>query len=104
MDSQVSPVATAANSTAQSSRPATVSGLYRGDMMLPQPGRFELELRIDIDPRNLVSPVMNRVSGDLFQITRTNLPGQAPQISRTYIESWIVDHPQLTAAADHIDV
>jgi hypothetical protein len=73
-------------------------------MMLPQPGRFELELRVDIDPRNLVSPVMNRISGDLYQLTRTNLPGQPPQTSRTYIESWIVDHPQLTPAADHIDV
>jgi hypothetical protein len=89
---------------AQESRPLTVSGLYQGDMMLPQPGRFELELRVDIDPRNLISPVMNRVSGDLFQVTRTNLPGQPPQISRTYIESWIVDHPLATPSTDHIDV
>jgi hypothetical protein len=104
MDSQNIPIASAPTTTAQSSGPKTVSGLYRGDMMLPQPGRFELELRVDIDPRNLVSPVMNRISGDLYQVTRTNLPGQASQTSRTYIESWIVDHPQLTPAADHIDV
>ncbi|HEV7880800.1 hypothetical protein [Bradyrhizobium sp.] len=89
---------------AQASRPLTVSGLYQGEMMLPQPGRFELELRVDIDPRNLISPVMNRVSGDLFQVTRTNLPGQPPQISRTYIESWIVDRPVVTPSTDHIDV
>jgi hypothetical protein len=105
MDSYESGKAEATSAAAaQASRPLTVSGLYQGDMMLPQPGRFELELRMDIDPRNLISPVMNRVSGDLFQVTRTNLPGQAAQISRTYIESWIVDHPVMTPSADHIDV
>jgi hypothetical protein len=105
MDSYETAKAEASSAAAaQASRPLTVSGLYQGDMMLPQPGRFELELRVDIDPRNLISPVMNRVSGDLFQVTRTNLPGQPPQISRTYIESWIVDHPVITPSTDHIDV
>jgi hypothetical protein len=85
-------------------RPQTVSGLYQGEMMLPQPGRFTLDLRVDIDQRNHNSPGMNRLSGDLYQVSRTNLPGQPAQVARTYIESWIVDRPQVTVSADHIDV
>jgi hypothetical protein len=104
MDGYGTSSAATTNVTSTASLPLTVSGLYRGDMMLPQPGRFELELRVDIDSRNLISPVMNRVSGDLYQITRTNLPGQPPQIARTYIESWIVDRPEATASIDRIDI
>lgn len=92
------------NSLAQGTRPQTISGLYQGEMILPQPGRFVLELRVDVDPRNIVSPVMNRVSGDLYQVTRTNLPGQPSQTARTYIESWIIDQPALSDAADHVDI
>ena len=47
---------------------------------------------------------MNRVSGDLYQVTRTNLPGQPSQTARTYIESWIIDQPALSDAADHVDI
>jgi hypothetical protein len=90
--------------TAESPRPTTVSGLYQGDMMLPQPGRFRLELRVDIDARSSTSPAMNRISGDLYQLSQTNLPGQPPQISRTYLESWIVDRPLVTSSPDGIDV
>ena len=39
------------NSLAQGTRPQTISGLYQGEMILPQPGRFVLELRVDVDPR-----------------------------------------------------
>lgn len=85
-------------------RPRTVSGLYRGEMTLPQPGRFVLELRVDVDSRSSVSPVMNRISGDLYQITRTVVPGMPPKVSQTYIESWIVDHPQVTWSAARADI
>lgn len=102
MDSHDTLAAKAASAAAQA--PQTVSGLYQGDMMLPQPGRFTLELRVDIDPRNMVSPVTNRISGDLYQISNTTLPGQPAQVARTYIESWIVDHPEVTISEDHVDV
>src|SRR5262245_185760 len=97
-------VAHASDITAQTARPSTVSGLYQGKMMLPQPGRFTLELRVDIDPRGLTSPAVNRISGDLYQVSETSLPGQPPQTARTYIESLIVDRPQVTTAETHIDV
>jgi hypothetical protein len=81
-----------------------LSGLYQGEMMLPQPGRFVLELRVDIDEEVVNSPVMRRVSGDLYQVTQTALPGQPPKLARTYIESWIIDEPQIERAADKVDV
>lgn len=96
--------AAAGTAVAQNTIPQTISGLYSGEMMLPQPGRFVLELRVDVDPRNMISPVMNRVSGDLYQITQTNLPGQPTQTARTYIESWIIDRPEITPAAHHVDI
>src|ERR1043166_2157861 len=102
MDSHDTLAAKAASAAAQA--PQTVSGLYQGDMMLPQPGRFTLELRVDIDPRNMVSPVTNRISGDLYQISNTTLPGQPAQGARTYIESGIGDHPEVTISEDHVDV
>ncbi|MBY0294754.1 MAG: hypothetical protein K2X71_01770 [Methylobacterium sp.] len=83
-------------------RPAAVSGLFQGEMMLPQPGRYLLELRIDVDPCVENSPVMNRISGDLYQLSRTNITGMPTRISRTYIESWIVDRPLVRQSEDRI--
>jgi hypothetical protein len=87
-----------------SNAPFTVSGLYLGQMMLPQPGRFELDIRIDIDQQDAASPVTNRISGDLYQVVQTGAPGQPPQKARTYIESWIIDQPQMVVAADKVEV
>jgi hypothetical protein len=81
-----------------------ISGRYDGEMSLPQPGRFVVDLRIDIDGAVDNSPVMNRVSGDFYQVFQTTLPGQPPRVAKTYIESWIVDHPQVTWSSDHVDV
>src|SRR5262245_31987005 len=81
-----------------------ISGRFEGDMVLPQPGRFMLDLRVDIDAAVDNSPVMNRVSADFYQVFRTTLPGQPPRVSKTYIESWIVDHPQVTRSSDHVDI
>src|SRR5262245_27342890 len=75
---------------------ATISGRYEGERTTPQPGNFLLDLRIDVDPLAQVSPAMHRVSGDLYQISRVTLPGRQPQITRTYVESWIVDSPTVT--------
>jgi hypothetical protein len=81
-----------------------VSGRYDGEMSLPQAGRFALDLRVDIDSALANSPVMNRVSGDFYQVFRTTLPGQPPLVSKTYIDSWIIDHPQVTWSSDHVDI
>ena len=81
-----------------------VSGRYEGEMTLPQPGRFLLDLRIDVDSAGDNSPSMNRISGDFYQMSRIALPGQLPRVSRTYIESWIVDRPEVEWSADHVDI
>ena len=78
-----------------------ISGRYEGEMSLPQPGRLFLDLRIDVDSVTPNSLSVNRVSGDIYQVFRSNLPGQPPRVSRTYIESWIVDHPELEWSDDH---
>jgi hypothetical protein len=47
---------------------------------------------------------MNRVSGDFYQAFQTTLPGQPPRVAKTYIESLIVDHPQVTWSTDHVGI
>ncbi len=79
----------------QCQRSGAVSGRYEGEMTMPQAGRYLLDLRIDVDPLHATSPVMNRVSGDLYQVDRIAVPGRPPRVWRTYIESWIVDLPQV---------
>src|SRR5579871_6122591 len=81
-----------------------ISGRYDGEMSQPQPGKFALDLRIDVDSAVANSPVMNRISGDIYQIFRTVLPGQPDRVARTYIESWIVDRPTVTPAGDHVEI
>jgi hypothetical protein len=77
-----------------------ISGRYDGEMSLPQPEPFVLDLRVDVDGAVDNSPVMNRVSGDFYQVFQATLPGQPARVSRTCIESWIVDHPQVTWSSD----
>jgi hypothetical protein len=45
-----------------------VSGRYDGEMTSPDAGKHALDLRVDIDMRHANSPVMNRVSGDIYQV------------------------------------
>ena len=42
--------------------------LAKGEMILPTAGRYELDLRVDIDPRGVNSPVMDRVSADIYRV------------------------------------
>ncbi len=86
----------------QCRRIGPVSGRYEGEMTVPQAGRYVLELRVDIDPRNVTSAVTNRLSGDLYQVDRIVTPGQPPRSWRTYIESWIVDRPQVDWEDCHV--
>lgn len=73
--------------------PAAISGRYQGEMTAPTGGRDELDLRIDVDLRHDSSPVLNRMSGDFYQVNRLNLPGQPPRVWKVYRESWIVNTP-----------
>lgn len=76
--------------------PFQLSGRYEGEMTAPTPARYQLVLRVDVDSRYTNSLVMQRISGDLYQVNRTDLPGQPPVVSRVYLESWIVDVPVVT--------
>jgi hypothetical protein len=72
-----------------------VSGRYYGEMTTPNAGRYALDLRVDIDPRHANSPVMDRVSGDIYQVYRFNWFGRTITW-RVYRESGIVDNPTVT--------
>src|SRR5262249_14633095 len=94
----------ASEADTQLQRPATLSGRYEGEMTLPESGRSFLELRLDIDARSDTSPVTRRVSGDLYNVSQTILPGQPPRPARTYLESWIVDYPEITSSDSQVTV
>ncbi len=53
-------------------RMGPVSGKYIGLMTAPNAGNYELDLRVDIDPRYPNSPVLDRVSGDVFRVYTFN--------------------------------
>jgi hypothetical protein len=70
-------------------------------------GSSELDLRVDIDPRYQNSPVMDRVSADVYRVFEFRvpgwppLPGRPPSLPRppirwrVYQESWIIDTPSV---------
>ena len=51
-------------------RQGAISGKYEGEITASSAGPNFLELRIDIDPRFANSPIMNRISGDFYQVQR----------------------------------
>jgi hypothetical protein len=72
-----------------------VSGRYEGGMVFPTAGSHLLDLRIDIDKRYNNSPIMNRISGDVYRIhdiVDSDINHRSSR-SRIYLESWIVDTP-----------
>ena len=71
---------------------------------MPFPGRQRLELRVDIDSASPLSPVMNRVSGDLYQQSQIAIPGQPQQAWWSFIESWIVDRPKVVLSACGVEI
>lgn len=71
-------------------RRGPVSGRYEGSG-----GTRKLTLRVDIDPRAQNSPVMDRLSADLWQTYTWQLPGRPPLRFSVYRESWIVDRPNV---------
>jgi len=87
-----------------------VSGRYEGEMTAPSAGRYVLDLRVDIDPRYANSPVMDKVSGDIFQLFRIHKPFPAPGLPgrflswRVYRESWIVDKPRVKWSKCQVEI
>jgi len=63
-------------------------------MLRPNEGAFELDMRVDIDPRGANSPVMDRVSGDIYQVFSYRWFGRRIRW-RVYRRSWIVDEPHV---------
>ena len=84
-------------------RRGPVSGRYRGEMTAPNNGRYELVLRVDIDPRHANSPVMDRISGDVFQKYRFKWRGRIREWT-VYRESWIVDDPSVNWEKCYVDI
>jgi hypothetical protein len=80
-----------------------VSGRYEGDMISPSTGRYALDLRVDIDPRYANSPVMERVSADLYRKYAFRWFGKEYSW-RVYQESWIIDAPELTWHRCHVEI
>ena len=74
-----------------------VSGRYEGLMTAPNAGSYALDLRVDIDPRHANSPVLDKVSGDVYQVYSFSWGGRT-YTWRVYRYSWIVDNPNVTWA------
>lgn len=67
----------------------SVSGRYEGDSITPDTDE-RIVLRVDVDHRSPHSPVMNRLSADIFRIQRWTW-GSRTFTWTTYQRSWIVD-------------
>ncbi len=85
-------------------RQSPVSGRYEGIMTGPAPGRMLLDLRVDIDIRYNNSPVMNRISGDFYEMQQFNLPIRGNFSWRVYRESWIVDAPTVKWSRCEVEI
>ena len=66
-----------------------VSGRYVGRVVSGTTADLELDLRIDVDQRHAQSPVMNKISGDIYQSFHSE-DGASWKI---YLQSWIVREP-----------
>jgi hypothetical protein len=85
-----------------------VSGRYEGEMSVPNAGRYAIDCRIDIDYRQPNSPVMEKISGDIYRVYRLHLPvrgGRRRTVTwRVYRESWIVQSPTVTWAKGNAEI
>ena len=77
-------------------RKGPVSGLYVGAMTTPSPGAWLLHLRVDIDPRSVHSPVLNKLSGDIFQMYNISKLRLWPSKRKIYKASWIMEKPAVS--------
>jgi hypothetical protein len=81
-----------------------ISGRYEGGATTVGPIpliRSLLDLRVDIDSGYANSPVMNRVSGDLYRIQPSIWPD--PPV-RVYQESWIIDAPSASWSPCQVEI
>ncbi len=69
-----------------------VSGRYEGAITSPTSGDHVLDLRVDIDPRGVNSPVTDRISGDIYRVFEHRWFGRVHRW-RVYQRSWIVNNP-----------
>ena len=67
-----------------------VSGRYEGGTGVPSILSPVLDLRVDVDRRYANSPVLNKLSGDIYS---WRFGGRFVGPIRTFSESWIVDAP-----------
>jgi hypothetical protein len=83
-----------------------ISGRYEGEMTQPSPGSYVLDLRVDIDVRYANSPVMDRLSGDMYQLFGFHWPffGGRRYGWRIYRQSWIVDQPSVTWSDCQVEI
>ena len=72
-----------------------VSGNFYGPINSPTTGNWELDLRVDIDTRNVNAPVTNKISGDLYQVYNFSWGGRTYNW-RIYRTSWIVNNPNVS--------
>lgn len=84
-------------------RRGPVSGRYESGRVGIKTGN-SLELRVDIDPRYSNSPVMDRVSGDIWQSFNFGLPGRPHLSWRVYRESWILDSPKVNWSRCSVEI
>lgn len=93
-----------------------ISGTYEGKMTSPDTGSYFCEIRIDVDQRYPNSPILHRISGDFFKLTKnlsnisfiSDSKGQQKSNlstnSKTYLESWIVDSPKLSLSTSKVEI
>lgn len=94
----------------------SISGTYEGKMTAPDTGTYSCEIRIDVDQRYPNSPVMHRISGDFFKLTQSlgiispmidkgvNQKPNLSNTSKTYLESWIVDSPNVKSTESIVEI
>ena len=80
------------------SRPP-ISGSYLGKIKAPSLGVYEVELRIDLDQSHEQSPVLHRVSWDVFQVFTSG-----EDTWRVYQESWVTDSPVMSLDASGVTI
>ena len=80
----------------------SVSGRYEGTATATSTRL--LDLRVDIDPRLPHSPVLNRLSGDLYRVFHFSSPERSPLNWRIYQESWIVDALTIQWSATEVEI
>ncbi len=84
-------------------RKGPVSGRYYGPLVGLKRARYELDLRVDIDPIHANAPVMDRVSGDVYRVNEFRWIHRTLRW-RVYEFSWIIESPQVTWSRCQVEI